>query len=1032
MSYYPTTLTVDELERLQPLSSQLFPTSDSSIDYLLQTALTPLSITQDSLKRDLAYQYIEFRDKRKLENSLNEIEQEFGKGRGKAKLEMTRSQVERLKDLRRSLKVASDRADEEYEKVVLKKPITLPHRLSDSLYLSRSAEAAIKPQPLPTFESFVSRILSSPSSRAQILKNINETLVNDIPTTQSVIISKYSMTRLQLGFLRQERKKMMAAIKDAQNGEMTGVGSLRAEIEEEKRETSDTLAQEISPSPELFSIPIAKPQLPLQSANALADLATKSSLQKKSSNLSTRTSAEKQVVNFGDHRLNTCDSSLRPFEANQLELFSFFVPGAPRSNSTSITDSLEWKPIHDTAKISEILSDQLTSKECEKKSEVRSSSRELRNKLQEAQGGSVTKELRKEVKVDLDTTLLDADDEQQEEENSPDPFVFFHRSHLAVSSNQVVPQDPTPQHVSTSRTAANGAHVPDKTSPPSSLAQTIPIPSPPFPPPYTLHRRRAISLPLPFPSPSAFSLSTSPATRLLEFGGRKFESDENGFIEIDSETSESSPTKPILNDVGEAGLIYLTKEDTREALATPAKLAAVGETRCEFLEAQGKGGRVEESEETRVKESATEGGSSTPRQLVVKSKASREVTKSKVPSLLSENDKLSELSTTSRLSSSLDRFMITRGRQAPEPSNFRINAKRSLPKASLKTISTQSSQPPAPSLPFPIPSFLSLPPTQSNLSPLRVVTFDSLLQMRPLYSALENQQFHLVHRPSRSATSPFIRSDPHLITSGPSCVFYFKLIDLIGNAVREEESPDSSIDRQESIFTTLKRFSTRYDHILVVFEEQQAPRRSSSSSLKPHSYTPPVLEGLSRLSQALSGLPSKAGKECRVNVVCSSGVEYSAEVTRKFVSFVEREDSSENETRPGVDGWGERSWLRDDPLPDESLLLKLSPLLNELNVCAILSFVTSKLFVELAQTELELSFASVCGSERAKRLSFDLHPITTTNSQFVEPSAAPPDVNDHYPSLSLIDSAHIDDEALFEEELKFEDVFDVERYDLNE
>ena len=120
MSYIPTTPTVDEVERLQSLSSQLFPPSDSSIHFLLQTALTPLSITRNALERDLAYQYIEFRDTRKLENSLNQIEQELGKGRGKAKLELTKSQVERLKDLRRSLKVASDRADEEYEQEVHK------------------------------------------------------------------------------------------------------------------------------------------------------------------------------------------------------------------------------------------------------------------------------------------------------------------------------------------------------------------------------------------------------------------------------------------------------------------------------------------------------------------------------------------------------------------------------------------------------------------------------------------------------------------------------------------------------------------------------------------------------------------------------------------------------------------------------------------------------------------------------------------------------------------------------------------------
>ena len=56
------------------------------------------------------------------------------------------------------------------------------------------------------------------------------------------------MTRLQLESLRQERKRMMAAIKDAKNGEMSRVASLRAEIEEEKREIVS------SPSLNLFLI----------------------------------------------------------------------------------------------------------------------------------------------------------------------------------------------------------------------------------------------------------------------------------------------------------------------------------------------------------------------------------------------------------------------------------------------------------------------------------------------------------------------------------------------------------------------------------------------------------------------------------------------------------------------------------------------------------------------------------------------------------------------------------------------------------
>jgi hypothetical protein len=119
MSYTPNYLTPDECEALSPAFSHLFPPSDSSRDKLLQIALAPLYITHEALKRDVAYQYVDFRDQRKLENALNTFNTELVKGGGKAKLEMTRSQVEDLKRYRKKIKEASKEADIEFKRDVL-------------------------------------------------------------------------------------------------------------------------------------------------------------------------------------------------------------------------------------------------------------------------------------------------------------------------------------------------------------------------------------------------------------------------------------------------------------------------------------------------------------------------------------------------------------------------------------------------------------------------------------------------------------------------------------------------------------------------------------------------------------------------------------------------------------------------------------------------------------------------------------------------------------------------------------------------
>lgn len=120
MSDSPEYLTPAEFDLIQPLARELFAPFDSSRDDLVQSALATLAILQDNLKRDYAYQFVEFRDKRKLETILDSCDREIGRGKEKPKWEMTRSQVEELKQHRKSLKLASKEADLALGKDLLK------------------------------------------------------------------------------------------------------------------------------------------------------------------------------------------------------------------------------------------------------------------------------------------------------------------------------------------------------------------------------------------------------------------------------------------------------------------------------------------------------------------------------------------------------------------------------------------------------------------------------------------------------------------------------------------------------------------------------------------------------------------------------------------------------------------------------------------------------------------------------------------------------------------------------------------------
>lgn len=126
MSTPYTYLSFEEDELLRPLAAQLFPPADSARDYLVRDALGALVISQATLDRTHAYQFIEFRDQRKLEAALTSYDAQLGKSRAIPKLEMTRSQVEDIKRFRRSIKEANKEADKEWDEPLVPSQLFRP------------------------------------------------------------------------------------------------------------------------------------------------------------------------------------------------------------------------------------------------------------------------------------------------------------------------------------------------------------------------------------------------------------------------------------------------------------------------------------------------------------------------------------------------------------------------------------------------------------------------------------------------------------------------------------------------------------------------------------------------------------------------------------------------------------------------------------------------------------------------------------------------------------------------------------------
>ncbi|GAA5869088.1 hypothetical protein JCM16303_000356 [Sporobolomyces ruberrimus] len=1058
MSDSPEYLTPAEFDLIQPLARELFAPFDSSRDDLVQSALATLAILQDNLKRDYAYQFVEFRDKRKLETILDSCDREIGRGKEKPKWEMTRSQVEELKQHRKSLKLASKEADLALGKDLLKEhPPSLLRSLYEPFFLTRQAQEAIQPRPLPDLEFYISRTFSPPSLGWLEAVNVDKQLYTKSFNTKELLSSKLPKSRDEMNAIRRLRKGLLDAFK----GSSVDIGGmlegLRVEIATEDETLETSLAAERSPSPERFpveeipkspspafdqegdgrSIGTVKPekhteQLQEQTFEEGADLVPCSSTspsQKCPSTIAVHKVPSAPDVTHRDTMEAEMDDRLPDLRtAARLNLpsldlvpnnsVSFFFPSTTIDASNLVAPASDLRFLSLTSDSSDDLALERTVEERDRERELRRAARNLREDLISRPGPGLNL-----VECFGDGFKTAPGGEEpgstaHEENEEEDPFELLNglRSTAAASDRQMAVVDTRGSESETR--GGSSTLTPEKatTSPPLSSSR----PSEPVfstsPPPYTVYKRRSVSEP---PAVVPFVNSADEAGSSIKIEGRTLEIDEFGFVEAEFEHSSS----PSLSDSAIKEEEGYWREDAGNA--GQGAQDKVRGTAPEKGDAKEPGGDLHQNPPN-----PHDGD------LASASKPSQ-VASPEVPSADGRTDAVplpssSMSAPTFQTSTSLDRFLQSRGRhesgvQNSSPFGYvRSQRTHSSDLQARSKVAQPNPSPPHASTPFPLPAFLSAPPLRRNDFPLRVVIFDSLLQLRTLCSALREAQFELAHRPSRFPYSRLTVDDPHLITSGTSCVFFFKLIDLIGNAVRDDP-PDSPQTRQEAISTTLRRFSCLYDRILVVFEEQQATRKGSLTK----SYTPPVLDGLAQLSEALDNISAATEGNCEIVVVCSRGPEHSAGLTKKFTEYVEREEQKAPRAGPGA--WGSRTWLSEDPEPDETPLLARSSSLNEMSACAILSVTTLTRFCEMPYEQFTARFADVCGSERLSRIYFDLHPdeLEHLPSHTREPTPCiPPPARVVPQDDQFFRQIHsVTSEASDPVLLRFEDVFDVEKYE---
>lgn len=337
----------------------------------------------------------------------------------------------------------------------------------------------------------------------------------------------------------------------------------------------------------------------------------------------------------------------------------------------------------------------------------------------------------------------------------------------------------------------------------------------------------------------------------------------------------------------------------------------------------------------------------------------------------------------------LDRFLFMRGVAPPHAPASSVPALEAAPVAAEvepALAPAPHSSPPPGSIPFSVPPFLadSTATPFSLSSPIRVVAFDALHQMRAHLAALRHQGLVPVHRTSRYTPQPYRTYEPHLIVDPRSAVLFLRLDGIVGNAVPRETSQGRRLTRPEPVMTTLTRLHERFDRLLVVLEEPL----QRVGGVKKYGYTLPVLTALQQLA---SGLSELAGKPHGVEVALSKGAEHSGELVRRWVQWLAGKDdvASREEGLPVLELWGERAWLSEDPsqvrvtslsrifallladrrrsyLQDEVTLLDLDGL-NELAACAVLGVCSASEFVALSTEDRVAIFARLVGTATVVR-----------------------------------------------------------------
>ncbi|GAA5834848.1 hypothetical protein JCM9279_007125 [Rhodotorula babjevae] len=357
----------------------------------------------------------------------------------------------------------------------------------------------------------------------------------------------------------------------------------------------------------------------------------------------------------------------------------------------------------------------------------------------------------------------------------------------------------------------------------------------------------------------------------------------------------------------------------------------------------------------------------------------------------------------------LDRFLAVRGRAAL--SSFQRDA----PTSRLATVTavkpappSAHSSPPPGAIPFTLPPFLSAALLSASYEePVRIVAFNSVLQMRPHLAALHRHAFLAIPRTSRFPSDAHRTLEPHILVDPRSAVLFLRLDALVSNVVRVGEPMVGPLARPEAVMTTVARLAARFDRVLVVLEESG----QRIGGVKRYGFTPPVLAALQQLA---SGLAELGGGRHGVEAALSKGPEHSVTLVRRWVDYLcgEDEAASVEEGLPVLELWGERAWLSEDPSQDEASLLQLDDV-NELSACAILGVCSASEFYALSTEDRRAVFARLLGDERVIRISTSISAIRP--SLLASPSSSSGFLD--APTVSISQLGALEEEAVADEDL---------------